>query len=445
MRYWLLAMVMFGLVAPVHAQTPIQTASNQQSILAHRAWASGDRGTAIVEAMRGLPSDPTPEDYDLYRPAFDMLRLATVSRSMTIPITGLVSAYAELDPTSTIMATITEPNAPTDGGPATGESAHFGLSLWDPQTGRHLAQLLPPELMHGRSSDSGPPVFSHDGRWITLTTSATGQTHVFDVASRSSVAVLGPPVDGATGHARFSTDGTQLLRIGGSLGGITLYETESWQPVAEIDTPNCRYVTSLPVSQGPDFYLHVSDFCGEVPAHVVATIGPDGRYTERLTARDSPVLAEDVALMSIDPTLRFVLLTIRDENAVDLTQHVMALDPPPTGQTEWPVLRTQGGFVFTRDGEALIYSDLDEGFFLRPRGLNFDGSVAEADLEDALPFAHNLHRADGRRIDSWGSSTTPRGYAGADIPIGPDLYHWVWDQLPGEVRDAIDQARIAFE
>lgn len=182
-------LVAFGLagaqVTPLAAQTPDREAQSMvAAALSYRAWHSGDRATAIVEALRGLPHEPDAEDIARFSGAWDALRLAVVSRSFRIPFEGNGIFYAVTDPTGRVTATVSSWVDIED-------QPRLGLNLWAPQTGLHIAEVIPRAAIANGVSDSGPPVFSPDGSLVALTAPFTGQTHVFDTHSGSEVTLAG--------------------------------------------------------------------------------------------------------------------------------------------------------------------------------------------------------------------------------------------------------------
>jgi len=428
----------FCSAGPAPAQQSADDFSAARAVLSFRAWSSGDRGTAIIQALQGLPHNPDAADIARFDAAWNMLRLAVISRSARLPIEGGSATYGVVDGSGQVMATVASMRA--------NDAPFIGLNLWDPQTGAHLAELLPfHELVHD-VYDSGPPVFSPDGRWVTLTSSQSGQTHVFDVASRQSVAVFGTRTErrnGAPGSGIFSPASTVFLRIGGSLGGATLYDTATWQPIAELNLLDCQRPRGIPGGLGRDILLHVQTNCGDQRGHAIARLSELGQFDVLLDANRVPALAEDVFYITIDPTERHFLLRIFDLETGGMGSVVVDLSGRVLADLDWRAA-ADGEAEFTRDGEALAFVH-PTGFFLTLGGVNFDGTPFVPRLEDLLPYQHRLFGPNGEDIHTLGSSAIVPSYAGHDWPDGPAFYAQVWSMMPQAARDAVNADRLAVE
>lgn len=425
-----------------------QSADDQSiayAIQSRRAWANGDRSSAIIAALQGLPRNPDNADIQRFSAAWAGLRLAVVSRSMQIDVPDSFTAiYADINLTGTMVATVASAVRPYGDAAGIMNASNIGFNLWNPQTGANLVQLLPFSELVSTVHDAGPPAFSPDGRFVTLTSSYTGQTHVFDTATYLSVSVFGPRVPddtGNPGHGLFSPDSTRFLRVGGSLGGATLYDVATWQPIAEIALPECRGPRALQGGTGSAIFVHIRNGCDGAQTHEIARVLSDGSLEVLANAAVATDLATDIFFMSVDPTGRHFLLWRFDDISSEAI--ILGTDGTVLGRLDAAQMG-DGGVEFTLDGNALVYPH-DDFFTVSVRGLNFDGTEYQPELADILPFRHDLHRLDGRNIRGGGSVAPFRGYTGKDLPNGPAFYTMVWDLLPPEVKAVVEEGRIRLD
>lgn len=251
---------------------------------------------------------------------------------------------------------------------------------------------------------------------------------------------------GATGSQRFSPDGARFLRLGGALGGMTLYDTATWTGVAQFDLPRCQRVTPIPGGAGSAIPVLVSDRCGDrrAPSYAVGEIAPDGQF--RIFEAPGPLPAlegQEIfhVMAAMDPSGRHILMTyvLEDGNSnfvFDRAGRALA--------DIGPEISRESAVQFTRDGSALVVHDWNWLAMAR-RGFSFDGSTFEPAITDLLPFSHQLHGPGGRILIGYGSGLVPPGYAGQDLPEGPALYDMIWSALPAEIQDRISADRVVVD
>ena len=394
------------------------------------ALATGDRMTAVIAALKGLPADPDDEDLARFSDAYDALLRASVSRSLRLDLP--VMSVLEFDGTGTRLASVgLFPSKD-------GDQSRTGLSLWDPRSGEKLAELLPIEAMTDGAWGVQAPAFSPDGRVLVQIAPAYDVAVVFDAATGAELARLPGHASGNlpnSGGAAFSRDGSLLLTLGASPSVAHLWDTTDWQRVATAEFG--RFTLLSPIDGGSDGVMHFTAADvgqGNPPpvelwsmeregAELVHRFPPEpsglGQHWGRIATDDEDRL---FAL----PNGNFDLIVFERESGAEVAR----LDASTIGQST--------GIVAPSGDGVLLMSSID----LLPRRLTFDGSDAPLEPADKLAGIHGVFSPGGELI---GGSPDILDYRGDDMPRGPSLHQAMMSSLADEARAEVVAERVNLD
>jgi hypothetical protein len=446
----LLAPLVLALSVPVAADPDRSNAFAEE---AEALLMSGDRHGALVAAMKGLPADPTPADFETYAAAHDMLFRAAAARVFrldrfgpqffTVNATGdravIGGSVARVEPLPPLdgSATLEDLRARMDAGRAA-QGAIDPYALVDPRDGRLVAELVPADILASDDLVWGParpPAFSPDGAHVALWAMDESEAWVFSAEDGTRVATLQDP--GAVvpgGIVGFSHDGARFATS--SAGQVAVWDVATWQRVESHDIGALDGPVALAWSQPGDLLVVAGTRASEY------TWGPFTFY--RLTPDGLDPLLEEVPGVSdgwlgvlASPFGPVVVL----ESGVEATMVDLA-----TGDvTGLP----GGGARFLRRGTALGVREMrfDPVTYMPVPGhdiylRSLDGRDLEPDLRDWPVFEQFVADLEGRPLDAIGPHW-PFAYRGDDVPMGRSLYETVLSDLPEEDRAEIAAERIA--
>lgn len=407
---------------------------------ARAALDRGDRAGAILAALRGIPADPTEADAIDYEAAFDALYMAVVSFAFRADVS--VASNVAWSPSGHRALTHA---AVAYGGTLSGQ----GIDLWDPATGRRVAELMPPPgiaefILDWEAMGGGP--FSPDGRLVAVGRTDMSQGQGMQGRIRVFDAMTGAPVAEVAGDVMlgFSASGDMLLANSQYGDRTVIYDTASWQPVLDIGSetiPIGSYISAVAGSDNRFYVVHS------------AQIDPMSmRASTRLLRLDRggvSVVVDLTDLPGLDtagiwafpaanpqgPQLAFALNS-GEVLVLGLDGQRLAMIPSR--------LAAHAAIAFVRDGSAIAITSrlgarLPGRVDVEVHAL--DGTPLETRIEDLAPFLDFLAAPDGSLV---GGPVSARLRPMPDPwPSGVALYNRIWPQIPEALRAEIDAARIA--
>lgn len=205
---------------------------------------TGDRGAAMLSALRALPAAPQAEDEIHFGKAFDALLLSVASRGVRLPIEREVHAVLSSggDRLATLGFGLMGQISPQD-----------DLMLWDPQNGQQIATVMSASSLFGNALSSTPPVMSLDGTLLAAHSTLTSQVFVFDAKTGQARTTLGPASGGEEGGAlMFSRDGQSLYAILGRPTQLIRWDVATWTGTAIATFDRCQMPNFLPSGIRPE-------------------------------------------------------------------------------------------------------------------------------------------------------------------------------------------------
>ncbi|MBJ3762896.1 WD40 repeat domain-containing protein [Maribius pontilimi] len=427
--------IFLGLSGAAHAQDArlLKLLSEDFARSSHGHLTRCDRGTAIIDALRGLPADPSADDMQTFDAAAQALLNAVGSRALRIPRTFRQITSVSPDGRRVFAGEQRFDAAVEDGQP---------WSLFDPQTGALVADLVP----FDEANDTGvmlsePPVFSPDGSLIAVPV-------ISDASIRLFAAEDGRELRRLTGLQKRGNIGATILPVGfngdGSryaaygIGMILVWDVATGQIVVQHD---------VPLSNDPSIYPVGWDHLDRLLVSVQSGRSDDQSYTSQVieiwddTGARQPLLDLSSAVeQTVGPL--FTHLSPR-------TAHMAIPVGRPVLQT-WTLDGTRigevpmgfGYVVFTPDGKGVTAWNPDAADARVRRFSLIDGSEVPVQPHDSIPFLHYVCDMDGEGLgiglNRFGNAT----YTGADLPTGRALYDFVWTNLPQQVRDLVESDRL---
>lgn len=379
---------------------------------------TGDRMAAIVAALKGLPDEPAPGDFERFDLAHLMLYRAVAARVLRVE---------------------TDDHLPAMIGPNGARAAHGGPApaLYEMPSGRLIAPLVRPD---GSVYAGTEPHFDPAGRLLAVAETRLPVLHIHDAATGAHVARLEFPISALEDYAAYSSilrpagfshDGTAFAV--GTRDHLFLVETGDWS-IRRLDPPGRRigFVSWLPGRQlllvdpvytdgpGPVAEMHVFDGTRMVP--VRRLMSDEGGL------RSAPL---HVAL-----NRQGTAMMAAEGDSTD--GRVVVYDG--AGQIRASVTGHDGIVEFVRDGTAIAYHDARGAPGRSLRVLSLTGEAVAPAFEDHVVFDQRLFNARGADM-TWGvMNGGARRYRGEDVPTGRAL----WEMAMGLMGPA-ELAEIASE
>ena len=394
---------------------------------ARAALGTGDRTAAVVAALKGLPADPQDDDLVRFSNAYDALIRAAVSRSVRLDLPVL--SVFEFDGTGTRLASVGLFPSPD------GDQSRTGLTLWDPQEGEKVAELLPIEALTDGAWGVQAPDFSPDGRFMVQMAPVEDVAVVFDAVSGAELVRLPghkPGILPNSGGAAFSRDGSLLLTLGASPTVAHLWSTADWKRLASVEFGDFTLLS--PITGGRDGVMHfiAGDVAkGNPPPVELWRIGRDGAHLVHsfpsepsgLGTHWGRIAADDEDRVFAMPNGNFDFIVFERATGTELGR----LPASIIGQST-AIMAPSG------DGVLLLSSTHE-----LPRRLNFDGTDAPLEPADKLVGIHGVFSPGGELI---GAQLDILDYRGSDMPRGIELYQAMMSSLPDDTKAEVAAEQI---
>lgn len=435
----------FGLFATSHGLAAddrlARLMSDDFARQAEQHLASCDRGNALIAALRGLPEDPTEEDFSRFERTSLLMFRAVAAR--TIRIDGQGTHLVAFSPNGLRLAVVGFGGEQWDN--TTTPDRNAPPALYDTQTGARVAQLLAPEIAFAPTAGNPrPPHFSPDGRLIAVFGLMDGRVHLFDGLTGAPVGVL--------------ESGLQALSMFSFLGSGLGFSHDGARFAAGVDDA-----------------LLVWDVASGTLLHRYATGVVDGiLHWPFGWTHDGAILVQRMESATL-PDLRpgrtwletwrnggvegvFALPDLPGDGHGMTVGDISRAGPQKIFQTatgrplllDWETgafLEFQGVFgmvAFTRGGEAVV-SISQAGLTDRSDGVSvFDlaGNRLTPEPHDYLALDRLVCDLSGNGIGGYFPDGTTPVYAAADVPTGKALYDWVWANVPEGVRAVVSADRV---
>jgi hypothetical protein len=391
---------------------PIQQRSEAFAEEAEGHLRTGDRISAMVAALKGLPDDPDDADFARFEAAHLMLFRSVAARVLRLPIEQHTPAM--LDPTGTRLV---------HGGQAP--------ALYDMPGGALIAPL--------RRADGSVyvsatifPHFDPTGALVAVAENRRPVLHIYDARTGAAVVSLEFPITDLADYTGYSTI---LVPSGFSHDGgafavhtrhhIFIVDTTDWS-VRQLDPPSrfVGFVSWLPArqllladpvyteGQGPVVELFIHNGTTATPIRTIMSDADALRSAPLYTAPNR----QGNALMA--------------EEGDSLDGRVVVYDG--AGQVRALAIGHEGNVQFVRGGTAIAYRDPRGILTESLRVISLTGETLTAEFQDHVVFDQAIFNERGDPA-IWGvmPPSAPR-YRGADLPTGRAL----WELAMEAVGDA---------
>jgi hypothetical protein len=399
----------------------------------------GDRASAILAAMRGIPAEPVTQDEATYSDAFAALFRAVASRAFRSDL--LSDQVAIWSPDGTRAVT-------ESSGAAIDSPRQNGAVLWDPVTGTRIAELLP---LRGWAEGWNLPTeiavspFSPDSRLLALAESSYSAPTGFEGRILLVETAAGAPLGEVPGDSfmGFSNDGALFLAKSLYSDEVRLYETATLQEVGRLTSGEVG--GDVIVSGHPDatggFTLALTSWGDGDGLNARARLARMDRAGTRIIADVSALPG-----LSLGGSWPIAQSGTDSGNSVLTTGsgEVFVIDPEGrlTGRIEG-YYEGYGRLAFVRNGQAIA---MIEGYafeaedFAELRVFDLTGAPLAPEPMDVVPFLDWVTDAQGRVLGMTFVGTEIG--AGRTTAHGIALYAEIWPQIPEAIREAIEVERI---
>ncbi|MFK7753779.1 MAG: WD40 repeat domain-containing protein [Sedimentitalea sp.] len=385
----------------------------------------GDRANALIYALQALPEAPRDGDMKTYEDGYRALLHAMVSRSIRVPIQGLVKAA--ISPSGHRIATIsTRGSVPSEPGEP--------LKLWDTRTNALIATLMPLSAGANDTYDAAAPVFSADGRFLVQAASTTGEVLIFDPQTGGLLRrIAAYPPSARYIHTAFSPDGSRLVTRNTKPNQLDLWDPATGARLATHapGARGCRFQV-IEGGTGSDILVAETGSPGLCPPqrNLLYRLGGDGSFTPLIDLSSLAPFQVGPFASTNTGAPRLLLNSERGGMVIDTNGQMVANLPVS--------LRETGFFVFGRDGTALMApNEYGDG---RLKMVDFTGAPLTPLPEDGLGLLHAVFSTQGLLLGNTLGLNSQ--YTGKDLPRNAALYQFVWTNLPAHIRDQVSADRV---
>lgn len=397
--------------------------SRQFAIAADAALSTGDRASAIVAALKGLPGDPTQSDFEMFEQAHLMLFRAVAARTLRTELD--FPAGAVVDPTGQRMA-VAAYKPGVKPGP---------VFLIDTRDGIRVADLVLPDgspvLVH---PSNHTPNYAPDGSVLAIMPSTGGKMHLFDGQTGAYIrplALSGATDKPAYGFADvgFSPDGRRYAVV--SDGNLYVFDVSTGNLLSQQTLPS-RYGFG-PIGWGSRSELYFASIpTGEGGGAQVQRFenGSFQKHFDILDASGRPantVVFSGVSIHSsaIRTLTQDMVWTVYDASGAKLSE-IRSPDTPR----------------FLREGTALGFWTDEAGAGKTLQVQDLAGNILQPNFGDYVPFDQRVFDPSGSDM-SFGSPLASASIWRADDHIrGRELHDLVWQSLPQELKDEVSEQRV---
>ncbi len=397
---------------------PVLQKSEEFARSAGRLLKTGDRMGAIAEALKGLPGDPTAEDFERFSAAHLMLYRSTASRSLRLPLRR--ATPAAIGPKGDVLAV---------SGDAPGLYATPEGALIAPLRGVDGDIFASTTLPH----------FSAAGDLLVLAESRKPILHVYDGRTGEHRLTVEFPISDISNYSAYSTiiGPAGFSHDDGELAVTTndhlfLISTSDWN-VRQFDfpgrtgafvswLPDRRLLLTEPIythGEGPVAQMYIHDGTSILPMMTIMS-DAEGLRSAPLYMAASQLGNAAMAEEGDSTDGRVVILDGAGQVRVVATEH-------------------DGHVQFVRDGTAIAYRN--------PKGDRGTSLIVQSLVGEQLTPRFEDHVAlDQRVFDERGNDmmlgSMSSLYRGADVPKGRVLFDMALELLSGAILTEVERQRI---
>lgn len=405
--------------------------------------ARGQRDAALMLALRGLPSNPREEDFQIFRQAADALFEAAATRIVRLPdVIGRV--VATIHPNGTTMA------IGSDRTKGTAQETELAFGLYDTADGKLIAHLRPfSQTHHWAKTYGNGPWFSADGKLLALMSLVDSRISVFDGQTGQLVRDLAELLlpdpkrySGVMYPLGFSPDDRYFAAV--SNDELAVWEAQSGKLVHRSRPGN---------GVNPFVFCYAWTFDNNIICSYQAKHGK---------AAVSPVVPKvhKLVLWSFGGYKDFINIS----DYFDTSKGLFSAVPRPSPYGPHVLLSSDAGaVVFDMSGKKIgeFASDPLQVVCFGPDGKTietfpYDGSPDQLRLfaldgtELSVPvhrrarYLHKVFGKDGNRLGIANISLgfTSYGYQANDVPQGKALYDQIWAHLSPSRRAEVEADRV---
>ncbi|MEO1798647.1 MAG: hypothetical protein AAFR53_16825, partial [Pseudomonadota bacterium] len=391
---------------------------------------TGLRAEAITLALRALPPDPTEADLEKYAPAMEALTMAAVARHVRLPLPSPAWAQFNRCGDRLLTSELIGINGGVD---------QIGAVLWSTEDASKIATLFTPQELNTDGFGAPHPVFSPDCTLIAGVGVGAGRVAIFDGRTGALLRDIGQVSIGrGVSGPVFSADGTRLAITDHEANTLTLWDTATWNVVAQIPSASLfEFRMYAPGGAGSEITIYQREGNPlQEYRFLIRALSADGSVETLATFTDQNEAPQPNPGFSQATSPDGNWFISHDANFGGLVINragAIVYKRPPDQQGTAPL-------VFSRDGSSVVQLAI-----LQPNSTAVDidlatGAAGPADLEDMLPYLHVVFTLDGAfaAVQQYGVPA----YGGEDLPRGLALYDELWGALDPAQQAAINEDRV---